>query len=543
MEEPPSKLPANWRNSGGEIRQRCINNYAAWRESDDPECPWGEQDAAELKAEWRKREAIVPDGIRIATGSPGTAAYGAPRFGLKKNGVLIDGKEREEGLKVQRLAELRANLAKGRKGQKGWVCDTHSVSYDKKTVDEIRALEDARIEDDRLRTQQNKGLKECEHGTSAEGASSISKKNSQKSPSWHRRRELNLRQRKDTMELPFLPDQRKAERQQTGQASRWEHAIASGEQALLEWGPRLRLSVIRPVKVPRTHVKIVCGVERCVLCDKEATESHLTSAGHLEKTAREFFLDGVIGPAKEDDTGSVRRLTDGRINRGQPGTPYDDSYGITVTTKKQAVRDGFPLLTKQSTREYWGESVENLAAIAGRIIKDKDFMVKVSENKAALKISRTSIKGTRVALVSYKGSGKYEEENRLVCFDEIPDSDELVRDDYVERTRIPQNQGWWPVVIVDVDEREEALQNRGEKKKLLVTCIYQLQEASDGYEIAGWWILSDPISGFAIGYEHGDEPEFMHAEDLGEEYDDGRTSIPQAMRDAAYDGVEPENDQ
>ena len=283
-------------------------------------------------------------------------------------------------------------------------------------------------------------------------------------------------------------------------------------------------------------------VDFCMLCNKRASVEHMESAAHRERVTDEYVTDNLVGTAECPMSNTVRRHTDGKIGRGLPGTPFANGLGEEIFTREQAVKDNQPMLTQKAVQDFWGGGITQLPEKALVIINSKNLLVKMN-NQAAKTIARRSVKGSRLAMVSFKGSGAYDHENRLVYFDEMPTDRETVSDEYLLETRIPDHHGWWPVTVIQIDEDDEALQNRGEKHKVLVTCIYQLQESVGNPNIQGWWIIRDPITGYSVGYEHGDEPTWMHDEDLGEDCDDDRSDIPQPMTDAHWWGVAPQVDE
>ena len=109
------------------------------------------------------------------------------------------------------------------------------------------------------------------------------------------------------------------------------------------------------------------------------------------------------------------------------------------------------------------------------------------------------IEGFELAVVSYKGSGKYkdygENSNRLLRWEDLF-SDTILLEEQIPLTQEkylpPPGQGWWPVVTATLtDSAAEKLEIMNEvvdgitHKVKIVVCFYQL--CADG-SLIGWWI-------------------------------------------------------
>ena len=100
------------------------------------------------------------------------------------------------------------------------------------------------------------------------------------------------------------------------------------------------------------------------------------------------------------------------------------------------------------------------------------------------------MEGYRLGVVSYKGSGKYAQSS-FQWFDDLPDSEEVMDEQWAQKMVLQEDQGWWPVVALELcpqaNERVGGPWPEVGKKKILIICFYQLL----GRRLVGWWIIID----------------------------------------------------
>ena len=88
-----------------------------------------------------------------------------------------------------------------------------------------------------------------------------------------------------------------------------------------------------------------------------------------------------------------------------------------------------------------------------------------------------------LGVVSYPGTGKYNEGNKYIAFHELPDHEDTASEEQL-KMQSPKDQGWWPVIALQrVAESSGSLGPT--KTKVLIVCWYQLLE---GGHIVCWWI-------------------------------------------------------
>jgi hypothetical protein len=95
-----------------------------------------------------------------------------------------------------------------------------------------------------------------------------------------------------------------------------------------------------------------------------------------------------------------------------------------------------------------------------------------------VEIKPSDVRGYDLGIVSYNGKGKYGKpgeltSNRLVPFDELPDSDEVITD-ATPAPSPPDGQGWWPVISMELSEEGMRRITKVKKDGVLIICFYQL---------------------------------------------------------------------
>lgn len=199
------------------------------------------------------------------------------------------------------------------------------------------------------------------------------------------------------------------------------------------------------------------GYYHCSLCNKIADEWHLKSGAHLLR-AEEHALAGLLSGR----AGSCRRFQNGRGYQG--------------------------VLTRQGVMAFWGDEIHNLGIKAMEVLRVK----KVFWVNSRKPLVPESVEGTRVAMVLYSGSGKYNTETRYHWLDELVDHADVLEDMSADVASVSATDtaGWWPVVAFTLsDKTKEALGIWKEQGmvKLAISCFYQL--LSDRVDV---WVLSYP---------------------------------------------------
>ena len=194
----------------------------------------------------------------------------------------------------------------------------------------------------------------------------------------------------------------------------------------------------------------------CRICMKTADWSHMHSKKHGERV-EELTLGGMLAGSAR----SARRFTS---STGQPG-----------------------VLTQGSAMDFWGELLPNMPTTAEGIYRSCGHIMLDSRHK----IPAAAIRRVRLAFVSYSGTGKYRA-NRLRFYDEIPADWASVQAEMEEtgsgalaKELSPPSvrEGWWPVIVVDLDRRTAA-EHRVGGTTVILTCFYQLLERP----VVGWKI-------------------------------------------------------
>jgi hypothetical protein len=225
----------------------------------------------------------------------------------------------------------------------------------------------------------------------------------------------------------------------------------------------------------RGIVKRPDGTRYCTLCEKVADGKHEQSSAHFARVEEDALTTAMVGVAL-----GARRFQ--RKTAGCPGKA-----------------------TKKNLMAFWGDALPNLPQVA---MERLDKMgVLYADGRECYPIHRHEVRGFRLAIVSYSGSGKYTAESKFAWYDELPDSDEVIhmlpptscRRAWTRATgdgpQLPQGHGWWPVVAPTLTDAAAArftgwieIDNLQKTKGILVICIYQLLD--DG-RIVGWWIFID----------------------------------------------------
>ena len=99
------------------------------------------------------------------------------------------------------------------------------------------------------------------------------------------------------------------------------------------------------------------------------------------------------------------------------------------------------------------------------------------------------MRGYRLGIVSYKNTGKYSNINKFRWFDELPDSEEVSDAEWVRLQVLPSDQGWWPVVAMELTPAATSRvggdwASRVGVKRIVIICFYQLLED----RLMGWWM-------------------------------------------------------
>ena len=117
--------------------------------------------------------------------------------------------------------------------------------------------------------------------------------------------------------------------------------------------------------------------------------------------------------------------------------------------------------------QFWGDALENLPQAAMKIHREKGVFY---DGKREVTPSDAKYE---LGVVSYAGTGKYNEKNLYVPYHQLPDTEDIANEEQ-QRITNPPGQGWWPVI---------ALQTA--PTAVLIVCWYQL--LSDG-SVMCWWI-------------------------------------------------------
>ena len=126
--------------------------------------------------------------------------------------------------------------------------------------------------------------------------------------------------------------------------------------------------------------------------------------------------------------------------------------------------------------EHWGDALQNMPQAA----RDIHESAGVFWDKNTKILPEDAI--YELGVVSYPGTGKYDECNSYIPFHELPDSEDTASEEE-SKMRSPEKQGWWPVTALQ--KVAEKTKEGATKTKVLVMCWYQLLE--DDRKIC-WWI-------------------------------------------------------
>ena len=104
----------------------------------------------------------------------------------------------------------------------------------------------------------------------------------------------------------------------------------------------------------------------------------------------------------------------------------------------------------------------------------------IDQGKKKVQVPSNAIKGYELAIVSYRGNGKYDH-SRVVPWDRVPESPEVVDEQELAELTPPEGQGWWPVINLVLDYNAIDATQRA---RWLLICFYQLL----GEELFAWWL-------------------------------------------------------
>ena len=183
-------------------------------------------------------------------------------------------------------------------------------------------------------------------------------------------------------------------------------------------------------------------VYRCELCQKVATSEHLGSVGHMMKSEEHALSEALGG------TGSSRR--------------FGHASGFTGEA------------TMGNITRFWGDSLHGMPVKTMQMLSEKPFTL-LGKRLLPEHISRC-----RLALVSYQGQGKYDRSTRMHYFDELVDEEEVLRE-RMQSMLPPPNQGWWPVMSFELEQRAKKhfeldyyASANPDSNPQPVSCFYQL---------------------------------------------------------------------
>ena len=190
------------------------------------------------------------------------------------------------------------------------------------------------------------------------------------------------------------------------------------------------------------------GEPYCTLCNKQGI-GHLSGGQHLKKIEEDAF--GII------------------------------MAGVSQSARRVHLPNGMmEVLTKLGTYKNWGDAIENMIEAARKIINHKGFVIIDQGKKRKVQVPANAITGYQLAMVSYCGNGKYDQ-SRIVPWDRVPDSPDVVDNNDRDLLTPPQGQGWWPVIDLTLDYN--AIDAEQEARWLLI-CFYQLM----GEQLFAWWL-------------------------------------------------------
>ena len=161
------------------------------------------------------------------------------------------------------------------------------------------------------------------------------------------------------------------------------------------------------------------GAMHCTLCNKIADQSHLGSLGHLGRMEEDAIATLMAGK-----TTSTRRLVDGKLGCGCMGVP-----------------------TRKGIMKHWGDELLCLPMEAKKRHQEMGAIYINSKEETAVK--EEHVEGYRLGVVSYKGSGKYAQSS-FQWFDDLPDSEEVMDEQWAQKMVLQEDQGWWPVVALEL---------------------------------------------------------------------------------------------
>ena len=223
--------------------------------------------------------------------------------------------------------------------------------------------------------------------------------------------------------------------------------------------------------------------DTCVLCGKTATHAHLLSDGHRRKLDDQALGDLLAGQAQ-----STRNLTHGAVNRGM-----------------------YELPTQTAALNFWGESLMNMVPAGLGILRRSNgvWVDKQLRGGGRRRIPPGLIRTAELALLKYSGQGKYFRNDFWYWHDlptdlgiltrpagdrpAPPDAADAQRPEAPARGRprphhtmrqMEDGEGWWPVLVLTLEERLEWLTPESEMRVVLVICFYQLM----GSEHSAWWL-------------------------------------------------------
>ena len=176
-----------------------------------------------------------------------------------------------------------------------------------------------------------------------------------------------------------------------------------------------------------------------MICQKWATEGHLTSSEHVKR-----IEEDAIGTLIGGKACSTRRFNG------------DMCTGV---------------LTKKKMYDFWGDALENMPKRAKEIHLEKGVFF---HGRQAISPAEARYE---LGVVSYPGDGKYDDTSIYVPFHEVPDVQEVASQKQLKMVS-PPGQGWWPVIALKTVRTLST-------KKVLVVCWYQLLSSG---RVVCWWI-------------------------------------------------------
>ena len=187
-------------------------------------------------------------------------------------------------------------------------------------------------------------------------------------------------------------------------------------------------ALVKEIPVEMNHwVQMVNGEPRCFVCNKVATQGHLISSEHMKRMEEDAIGTFMAGKAQ-----STRRFN-GDMCTGVP--------------------------TKKKMYEFWGEALENLLSAT------KEKHLKKGAFYSGKKTITPAEARYELGIVSYPGTGKYNDANIYLPFHELPDVEDVANEEQLHITS-PPGQGWWPVIALQTEVVSATM------KKILIVCWY-----------------------------------------------------------------------